>query len=342
MSFHKNRLHLTIALLLSACTPTPTLVSDVNALEDNYHELQDQYDRLTSQYDELRAQMDTIECPVPDHAALLTEIAEIRNTASVLVLPSGLPRFIDTDITLDVPVAYADINEALSALDGAVISPAAAVTIQVAPGDYRYTAPVVVQHANGNRIRILGDAANPGAVTLSFPGDAIAVMQGHTLGLLEGVSLVGSGTGFGVLVRDNGVATARAVHTHNFGVGYAVYYGGVLSAENAAAGSTPICFRASGSMLFANESQCQGATAYGVVAETGSVVTADGAPIADAPIASLDASVVSVAGACALNNGAAAYESLRNGYLYADDPACDATLLSTDHDVTDFTHGLSQ
>lgn len=118
---------------------------------------------------------------------------EAQNTALSQRLTEVESRFIDADRTLNVPGDYADINVALEALDGKVISSAATVTVQVADGTYSYGTRVEVHHANGDRIQIVGNTSDPAAVVLQFSSgtDGIVLANGAELALLAGMTIMG-------------------------------------------------------------------------------------------------------------------------------------------------------
>ena len=140
-------------------------------------------------------------------------------------------RFIQQDVVLAVPAEYPSIQAALAALDGRGIASTATATIQVAPGDYTVDPVIRIQHPNGDRIHITGDADSPADVRLVCPAGCVEVSDGHTLGLIEGMTLVGAGGDYGLVARNNGTLTASAVRTSDFGAGYGALDGGVLFAD---------------------------------------------------------------------------------------------------------------
>lgn len=101
------------------------------------------------------------------------------------------------DVTLDVPADFAGVAEALDYLTDKTIAGYATVTIQVADGTYTALDPIEVNHVNGDRIAILGNTTNPALVNLEFVGIGFMVHNGNKLGLLDGFTLKGSGTGAG-------------------------------------------------------------------------------------------------------------------------------------------------
>lgn len=109
---------------------------------------------------------------------------------------ANAPVLLSADLTLPVPsAAYPTLRDALAWLDPRLISPAATVTISLADGIHGFTAPVVLRHPSGGRLRIVGNEADPTAVVLRFQGSSgIVVTEGASLGYLGGVSVEGNTT----------------------------------------------------------------------------------------------------------------------------------------------------
>lgn len=100
---------------------------------------------------------------------------------------------IQADTTLEVPGDYADINAALDCLSLRRIARDATVTIQVADGTYSLDETIEIDHVDGARIQIVGNASNESAVTFNVAANtlALAVRDGHSLGLFDGFTMIG-------------------------------------------------------------------------------------------------------------------------------------------------------
>jgi hypothetical protein len=99
-------------------------------------------------------------------------------------------QIITGNVTVNVSVGgqYPTISAALRSLEDKVIR--GRVTIQVADGAYVEPASIVLDHPDGARIRIRGNAANATSVVLSFSSDfGVQVGPAAALGGLEGMTL---------------------------------------------------------------------------------------------------------------------------------------------------------
>ena len=99
-----------------------------------------------------------------------------------------------SDVTLDVPSDYGTIQQALDCISDKVIADGVTVTIQVANGTYNSYQAIVISHANGDKIQILGDTIDPSNVTINFATGTkgLSVSDGNTLGLINGFTLNGT------------------------------------------------------------------------------------------------------------------------------------------------------
>jgi hypothetical protein len=127
-------------------------------------------------------------------------------------------RVISTDTNYPVSSAQ-DLEATLKLLDSYRIGAGARVTIQLADGDYDFTAadvvaPLEIRHPDGASIYIVGNLTRYAAVKLEFPAstDGIVVDHGHALGLLAGVTVLGpnlnrDAPAHGILARNGSTIT---------------------------------------------------------------------------------------------------------------------------------------
>lgn len=136
-------------------------------------------------------------------------------------------KYINIDTTISVGTGegqtFRTVSEALSSLDGWIISSNAIVTIAIESGEYYFTDPVVVNHPYGDRIHIIGDDKE--SVILSFyDTDGIRVENGTSLGYLGGLTIEGSNyTGtHGIAVSGVSSITLGPVSVKAFDIGILV------------------------------------------------------------------------------------------------------------------------
>lgn len=101
---------------------------------------------------------------------------------------------IGVNLSVSVPSNYSDISSAFSRISSLRISNNATFTITVADGLYNLTAGMTLNHIDGERVNVVGNQTTPSNVELRFPNafgnvDAIAVTNGHNLGLLDGFKI---------------------------------------------------------------------------------------------------------------------------------------------------------
>ena len=169
---------------------------------------------------------------------------------------------------------FASIGEALAWLDGYSIDSDATVQIQVQAGTYTHST-VYLRHPDGDRIQIIG--AGPGLVTLQCAGSGFRVWDGHSLGLLDGMTIEGPGTSgsdYGVDVRRNSYAwLGSELLIRDFYGAVLSYRGGVVFAGGVTAENVVTGFAASGmSFLFARSATVNGATNDGFQSVSNSFV----------------------------------------------------------------------
>jgi len=101
------------------------------------------------------------------------------------VVPAG------QTVTLHVPASYADVKDAFDAIRSWVIL--GTVEIKIADGVYNWTRNQNCNHTYGNNIRVIGNQSNPNNVVIRGPVnptfDMFSVSAGHTLGLIDGISI---------------------------------------------------------------------------------------------------------------------------------------------------------
>lgn len=112
---------------------------------------------------------------------------------------------IATNLTLNVPDDFADIQTALAYLKDKRINTDVIVIIQVADGSYDYTSTIEIKHPDGDKIQILGNTTVAENCTINFSScDAgLLVANGNKLGLLNGFNLYGGNSvPYGIVVKD--------------------------------------------------------------------------------------------------------------------------------------------
>ena len=138
-------------------------------------------------------------------------------------LPLQSVGIIDDDIILEVSTApnaaYQTINQALESLRGRVIG-MGSVTIQLADGVYEHP-EYVLNRADGNRIYIIGNRANPGSCVLRFNGSGIRASEGSQIGFIAGLTLDGKnrdGSGYALQVCRAGRTRVDDCFIKNFSI----------------------------------------------------------------------------------------------------------------------------
>lgn len=210
--------------LLAACLEQPKPSNDAQCDCTDVDDLRD--DVTTLQLGEFDARLETLETELLNTRLETLEALEIDRR--LVTLESQV---IESDLTLHVPAEYADIQAALASLDGKIIVPTATVTVQLDHGEYFIDAVLTINHPNGERIRIIGDPGSPADVRLLCTTNCLEVSDGRSLGLLQGMTLVGNDASDGVTAKNNGTLTAANLRTEGFSVGYLAVNGGVMFAN---------------------------------------------------------------------------------------------------------------
>jgi len=129
---------------------------------------------------------------------------------------------ITDDYIFNVPSDFSDINAALNYLSDKSIKADAFVTIQVADGTYTYASEILVEHPQGDRIKILGNTTTPANCVLECSDRGFRIAPSSKLGLLDGFTLDGNDTSdYGLYVQRSGFITCglnMIVHDFNYGV----------------------------------------------------------------------------------------------------------------------------
>lgn len=93
-------------------------------------------------------------------------------------------------VTINVPADYSTIAAAFAYVSTKTIARGAVVTIKVADGTYTHGAGLLLNHPQGESIRLIGNQTTPANCIITVSGaptfDALTVSNGHTLGLLDG------------------------------------------------------------------------------------------------------------------------------------------------------------
>ncbi len=125
---------------------------------------------------------------------------------------------VDTTWTIDQYGTgdFADVSDAIAALDEYRIAHDATLTIQLDAGAYYFTEALTFHHPDGGRIRLLGDESN---VNLYFTGShGIVVDEASSLGYVAGLALHGDASAAnGLFITEASSAQAGALEIHDFG-----------------------------------------------------------------------------------------------------------------------------
>ena len=94
------------------------------------------------------------------------------------------------NVTINVPADYSTIAAAFAYVATKTITRGAVVTIKVADGTHTLSAGLLLNHPQGESIRLIGNQTTPANCIITVSGaptfDALTVSNGHTLGLLDG------------------------------------------------------------------------------------------------------------------------------------------------------------
>ena len=199
---------------------------------------------------------------------------------------------------------FADLHEALEWLSSRRIHPGAEVVLQLQSGSHYYEESVVVSHADGARLRIVGDGSTSTLLSFDTGLAGLVAEDGAVIGGIDGLALVGDdGEEAGVLARRGAVvrlggdlrvegfahgvhatlgavieAEAGVVTLSNFGAGFLADRGGVVRVEgsNALANESSGYIAADGGVLLADGGSSQGNASDGFLATDGGFLSARG------------------------------------------------------------------
>ncbi len=147
---------------------------------------------------------------------------------------------------INVPADVESLSAAVASIKS-LASDVDTVSIRIAEGSYQEDSPILIRGLAGKTLRILGSSDSPRKVRINF-GDkgGIRVIQNSTLTLIDGLVLLGSGKGAGLLSTDSGYLQAgKNVTVRGFTTGASASKGATLvfkglSAGNAGAGISAI------------------------------------------------------------------------------------------------------
>lgn len=192
---------------------------------------------------------------------------------------------ITNNITMNVPIEYATVQEALSALDDKKIANDALVTIQIADGIYTDYETIYVDNPYASRIHILGNLSSASFVQLEFKADAhgFVIHSGTSLANMSGLTLEGSGTANtnGIQVYSNSSVTCSNITVTNFWTAFRATSNSEISCPGAEASNNyAYGFAANqGSVINATNSVGSNNSIVGYAASKNSMITAYGATI---------------------------------------------------------------
>lgn len=184
-------------------------------------------------------------------AGLLAQAA-VSRAAWALPDANGLSRLgaawhVPAGTQVVIPVPASDpaltLSQVMNQLLAWEIPFGASVTIRLADGEHQQPGTVPIRHADGRRIRIIGNPQNPTACRLSWPAhaDGFLAETACVLGLLDGVVLTrrnrsGSGeatdNACGVVATDGGIVLCgEKVITDGFYYGFHARHGGIIRCD---------------------------------------------------------------------------------------------------------------
>lgn len=113
--------------------------------------------------------------------------------------------FIKEDLSINIPVNYPSLIEAMDFLRSKRIASNALVTIQIADGEYNYLEEIKLDHLDNRRIQIIGNRTSPENVLLNFAGSvAFSNLKSNVFLKISGVTILGEGA-----VSSTGVQIGR-------------------------------------------------------------------------------------------------------------------------------------
>jgi len=101
--------------------------------------------------------------------------------------------YITSNTTLNIPASYADIEAAITSIEGKRIAPDVTVTIQIANGTYSW-GKQTIDHIDGKRIEILGNVSDNSLVNLDFTATTGLSFTTQDIKLINGLTVRGNDT----------------------------------------------------------------------------------------------------------------------------------------------------
>jgi hypothetical protein len=166
------------------------------------------------------------------------------NDTSLRDLVNSLTGSFLTTRTINVPSDYSTVAAAFASLAGKRINPDATVTIKVADGTYTLTSGLVLNHPDGDRIRLIGNQTTPASCVITVSGvptfDALTVSNGYTLGYLDGFKFnlstkAGSANNYTAILALNGatIICGQKIVVNNWYYGIAARVGSSIVCDYA-------------------------------------------------------------------------------------------------------------
>ena len=241
-----------------------------------------------------------------------------------------------TDTIINVPSQYPTINAAFASIANKRIPLGETCTIKVADGTYVLTAPLILNHPDGERLRVVGNETNEQLCKLTLAPaasptfDMVVVSNGYTLGYLNGfdISIDIKATNYTGVLAVNGskIYCGNKMRVNNFYYGIAARIGSTVYCDYAKvynAGDVGI-WAYVGSTISCNYAVSNGAIdvpnnlGFGIQAEFGSSIECTGASSSGcriAGIASLSNSLVRAHGAVANSNLGSGFYASADGHI---------------------------
>ncbi len=146
-----------------------------------------------------------------------------KHLSSEANTPSWQRRFIEDDLTINVPADFSDLISVLNYLKNKKIYSDATVTIKIADGTYNYSQTVYFNHHQNSRIKIVGNITNPENVILDFAAevDGFHFSKGNSFQGVLGLTLRGQDNNntVGITVTSGTSAKLYKVNIQDFGRG---------------------------------------------------------------------------------------------------------------------------
>lgn len=127
----------------------------------------------------------------------------------------------NTSLLIGVGQPFPSFQDAWNYAQNAIIAEGAYLHLNIlttgGPLVQNFSQPLNLDHAFGGSISIVGDDAQ--GISFKFPGNGIALDDGHCLAEVANIGIVGSGTGTGVSVIGNASLGSFSSYVNNFAIG---------------------------------------------------------------------------------------------------------------------------